>query len=58
MLALFTKALELVTAADIDELPAQTWPEGPEVEFKKSLPEKRWPAASMADRGRNRRLRP
>lgn len=38
MLALFTKALELVTAADIDELPAQTWPEGSEVEFEKVTP--------------------
>src|SRR5215472_4480823 len=41
MLAVFTKALDLVTAADIAELPAQTWPEGYEVEFKETLPHKR-----------------
>jgi hypothetical protein len=38
MLAVFTSPLELVTAADVAELPAQTWPEGYEVEFKKTLP--------------------
>src|SRR6266851_1095080 len=38
MLAVFTKALDLVTAADIAELPAQTWPEGYEIEFKETLP--------------------
>jgi hypothetical protein len=38
MLAVFTKPLELLTAADIAELPTQTWPEGYEVEFKESLP--------------------
>jgi hypothetical protein len=38
MLAVFTKTLDLVTAADIAELPAQTWPEGYEVEFKETLP--------------------
>lgn len=37
MLAVFTKSLESVTAEDIAELPAQTWPEGYEVEFKKAL---------------------
>jgi predicted HTH transcriptional regulator len=41
MLAVFTKPIELVTAADIAELPAETWPEGYEVEFKKTLPDKR-----------------
>jgi hypothetical protein len=38
MLAAFTKALDLVTADDIAEVPAQTWPEGYEVEFKETLP--------------------
>jgi hypothetical protein len=38
MLAVFTKPLELVTSADVAELSAQTWPEGYEVEFKKTLP--------------------
>jgi hypothetical protein len=41
MLAVFTKPIELVTAADIAELPAQTWPEGYEVEFKETLPDRR-----------------
>jgi predicted HTH transcriptional regulator len=38
MLAAFTKALNLVTADDIAEVPAQIWPEGYEVEFKETLP--------------------
>jgi hypothetical protein len=38
MLAVFTKPLELVTAADIADLAARTWPEGYEVEFKETLP--------------------
>jgi hypothetical protein len=38
MLAAFTKPLDLVTAADIDEVTAQSWPEGYEVEFKETLP--------------------
>jgi hypothetical protein len=41
MLAVFTKPIELVTAADIAELPAETWPEGYEVEFKKTLPDRK-----------------
>jgi hypothetical protein len=40
MLAVFTKAINLVTAADITELRAQTWPEGYQVEFKETLPHK------------------
>jgi hypothetical protein len=40
MLAVFTKPLDLVARADIAELPAQTWPEGDEVEFKGALPHK------------------
>ena len=41
MLAVFTKPIELVTAADIVELYAQTWPEGYEVDFKEALPDRR-----------------
>jgi hypothetical protein len=41
MLAVFTKTLDLVGAADIAELAAQTWPEGYEVEFKETLPNRK-----------------
>jgi len=38
MHAVFTKPLDLVSAADISDLSVQTWPEGDEVEFKGALP--------------------
>src|SRR5438034_3976646 len=37
MLPIFTKPLDLVTPADIAELPAHAWTEGYEVEFKRAL---------------------
>jgi hypothetical protein len=40
MLSLFTKSVEAVTAADVQELREQAWPEGYQVEFKKTLPTK------------------
>jgi len=41
MLAIFTKTLELVGSADVLQLVAQTWPEGYEVEFKRTLGHKK-----------------
>jgi predicted HTH transcriptional regulator len=41
MLGIFTKPLELVTASDVAELYGESWPEGYEVEFKKTLSDKR-----------------
>jgi hypothetical protein len=40
MLAVFAKSFDLITAVDIAELPAQTWPEGDQVEFKETLPQR------------------
>jgi hypothetical protein len=37
VLAIFTKRLDLISAADIAELTAEKWPEGYQVEFKKAL---------------------
>jgi schlafen family protein len=41
VLAVFTKPLDLVVAADIAELTAENWPEGYQVEFKEALSVKR-----------------
>jgi len=41
VLAVFTKPLNLVVAADIAELTAENWPEGYQVEFKEALSVKR-----------------
>jgi ribulose bisphosphate carboxylase small subunit len=40
MLGIFTKPVETLTAADVDEVLAQGWPEGYEVEYKEALPTK------------------
>jgi hypothetical protein len=41
MLGVFSKPLETLTPADIGELCEQAWPEGYQVEFKRSLPNKK-----------------
>lgn len=41
MIGIFTKPVELLTSTDVDELIAQSWPEGYEVEFKGALPHKK-----------------
>lgn len=41
MIPIFTRPLELVTAADVEDLVAQAWPEGYDVEYKKPLPHKK-----------------
>lgn len=41
MISVFTKPLEALTAADVVELSVSGWPEGYEVEFKESLPDKK-----------------